>query len=89
MLQRWRQLQDDKYVNVLQTRQQESSALEYISQLQALQRQATEMRRNANRSNSNYVYCRGSAGACKPTIGMMRQRWNRSRCKPRQMAPWC
>ncbi|MCL1498380.1 HlyD family secretion protein [Xanthomonas nasturtii] len=47
VLQRWRQLQDDKYVSVLQIRQQESSALEYTSQLQALQRQATEMRRNA------------------------------------------
>ncbi len=47
VLQRWRQLQDDKYVSVLQIKQQESSALEYTSQMQALQRQATEMRRSA------------------------------------------
>ncbi|PNR82021.1 HlyD family secretion protein, partial [Xanthomonas oryzae] len=47
VLQRWRQLQDDKYVSVLQIKQQESTALEYTSQMQALQRQATEMRRSA------------------------------------------
>jgi len=46
VLQRWRQLQDGKYVSVLQIKQQESSALEYTSQMQALQRQATEMRRS-------------------------------------------
>ena len=45
VLQRWRQLQDDKYVSVLQIKQQESSALEYTSQMQALERQSTEMRR--------------------------------------------
>ncbi|OAX54399.1 HlyD family secretion protein [Xanthomonas graminis] len=45
VLQRWRQLQDSKYVSELQIKQQESSALEYTSQMQALQRQATEMRR--------------------------------------------
>ncbi|USI99298.1 HlyD family efflux transporter periplasmic adaptor subunit [Xanthomonas prunicola] len=47
VLQRWRQLQDDRYVSALQIKQQESSALEYTGQMQALQRQATEMRRNA------------------------------------------
>ncbi|CTP88541.1 membrane fusion transmembrane protein [Xanthomonas translucens pv. poae] len=46
VLQRWRQLQDGKYVSELQIKQQESSALEYTSQMQALQRQATEMRRS-------------------------------------------
>ncbi len=46
VLQRWRQLQDEKYVSVLQIKQQESSVLEYTSQMQALQRQATEMRRS-------------------------------------------
>lgn len=45
VLQRWRQLQDDKYVSVLQIKQQESSTLEYNSQMQALERQSTEMRR--------------------------------------------
>ncbi|WP_068832858.1 HlyD family secretion protein [Xanthomonas graminis] len=45
VLRRWRKLQDGKYVSVLQIKQQESSALEYTSQMQALERQATEMQR--------------------------------------------
>ncbi|WP_372381577.1 HlyD family secretion protein [Xanthomonas sp. NCPPB 1754] len=45
VLQRWRQLQDDKYVSVLQIKQQESSTLEYTSQMKALERQSTELRR--------------------------------------------
>ncbi|QEO27479.1 HlyD family secretion protein [Xanthomonas translucens] len=48
VLQRWRQLQDGNYVSVLQIKQQESSALEYTSQMQALERQATEMRRSVS-----------------------------------------
>ncbi|GHA74990.1 HlyD family secretion protein [Cognatilysobacter bugurensis] len=42
---RLRQLQADEYVSVLQVKQQESSALEQVSAMQALQRQAIETRR--------------------------------------------
>lgn len=45
VLDRYRKLQDDKYVSVLQIRQQEASALEYTSDMQALQRAALDQRR--------------------------------------------
>ena len=44
-LERLRQLQDNKYVSLLQIKQQESAALEYAGQAQALQRQTTAARR--------------------------------------------
>lgn len=44
-LERLRQLQDNQYVSLLQIKQQESAALEYAGQAQALQRQATSARR--------------------------------------------
>lgn len=44
-LQRLRQLQDSKYVSLLQIKQQEASVLEYTSQMQALQGQAIAGRR--------------------------------------------
>lgn len=46
VLDRYRQLQDAKYVSVLQIRQQEATALEYMSDMQALQRAALDQRRN-------------------------------------------
>ncbi|WP_052250892.1 HlyD family secretion protein [Xanthomonas sacchari] len=46
VLQRWRKLQSGNYVSALQVKQQESNALEYTSQMQALQRQSTEILRN-------------------------------------------
>ncbi len=88
VLQRWRQLQDDKYVSVLQIKQQESTALEYTSQMQALQRQATEMRRSAAQIEQQLRVLPGQRGACRPIIDGMRRRWSRNRCKPRSMAPW-
>lgn len=73
VLQRWRQLQDDKYVSVLQIKQQESSALEYTSQMQALQRQATEMRpqRGADRTATACLAgtTRGRAGRLSTGCG--------------------
>lgn len=44
-LERLRQLQDNRYVSLLQIKQQESAALEYAGQAQALQRQTTAARR--------------------------------------------
>ena len=44
-LDRLRQLQDSQYVSLLQIKQQESAALDYAGQTQALQRQATTARR--------------------------------------------
>jgi len=44
-LERLRQLQDGRYVSLLQIKQQESVALEYTGQAQALQRQAAGARR--------------------------------------------
>ncbi|KAF1699006.1 hemolysin D [Pseudoxanthomonas jiangsuensis] len=44
-LDRLRQLQDNRYVSLLQIKQQESAALEYAGQAQALQRQTTAARR--------------------------------------------
>lgn len=44
-LERLRQLQDNKYVSLLQIKQQESAALEYAGQAQALQRQTMAARR--------------------------------------------
>ena len=44
-LERMRQLQDDGYVSVIQIKQQESAALEQVSAMQALQRQAIGTRR--------------------------------------------
>lgn len=45
VLDRYRKLQDGQYVSVLQIRQQEATALEYTSDLQALQRAQLEQRR--------------------------------------------
>lgn len=44
-LDRLRQLQDSKYVSLIQIKQQESAALEQVSGMQALQRQAIGVRR--------------------------------------------
>ena len=44
-LDRLRQLQDNQYVSLLQVKQQESTALDYAGQAQALQRQAISTRR--------------------------------------------
>ncbi|WP_140719640.1 HlyD family secretion protein [Pseudomonas sp. Hp2] len=44
-LERLRQLEDARYVSVLQIKQQESTMLEYTTQMQAMQRQATATRR--------------------------------------------
>ena len=44
-LERLRQLQDNQYVSLLQIKQQESAALDYAGQAQALQRQAISARR--------------------------------------------
>lgn len=44
-LQRLRQLQDDRYVSLLQIRQQESTALAQLAEVQALERQAVATRR--------------------------------------------
>lgn len=44
-LERLRQLQDGKYVSLLQIKQQESAALEQVSAMQALQRQAINTRK--------------------------------------------
>lgn len=44
-LERLRQLQDNQYVSLLQIKQQESAALDYAGQAQALQRQAATGRR--------------------------------------------
>ncbi|MBO9716509.1 MAG: HlyD family efflux transporter periplasmic adaptor subunit [Pseudoxanthomonas sp.] len=44
-LQRLRQLQDQRYVSLLQIKQQESSALSWRGEMQALQRQAIAVRR--------------------------------------------
>ncbi|HYG08274.1 MAG TPA: HlyD family efflux transporter periplasmic adaptor subunit [Stenotrophomonas sp.] len=43
VLGRWKKLQESRYVSALQIAQQESSVLEYTSQMQALQRRATEL----------------------------------------------
>jgi len=45
VLDRYRKLQDSRYVSVLQIRQQEATALEYTSDMQALQRAALDQRR--------------------------------------------
>lgn len=45
-LARLKQLEDARYVSLLQIKQQESAALEYTGQAQALQRQAISARRN-------------------------------------------
>lgn len=45
VLDRYRKLQDEQYISVLQIRQQEATALEYTSNLQALQRAQLEQRR--------------------------------------------
>lgn len=45
VLDRYRKLQDSQYISVLQIRQQEATALEYTSDMQALQRAALEQRR--------------------------------------------
>ncbi len=45
-LDRLRQLQQDRYVSILQIKQQEVSALEQVAAVQALQRQATAVQRN-------------------------------------------
>lgn len=45
-LARLKQLEDNRYVSVLQIKQQESTALEYTGQAQALQRQAITARRS-------------------------------------------
>ncbi len=44
-LDRFLQLKDSKYISILQIKQQESTVLEYTGQAQALQQQATDMRR--------------------------------------------
>ncbi|KLD79223.1 HlyD family efflux transporter periplasmic adaptor subunit [Xanthomonas hyacinthi] len=65
VLQRWRQLQDGKYVSVLQIKQQESSMLEYTSQMQALQRQATEMRRSVAQIEQQLGMLPGQRGSIR------------------------
>lgn len=46
VLRRYRQLEDAHYVSTLQIKQEEATALEYTSEMQALQQQADEIRRN-------------------------------------------
>lgn len=46
VLQRYTQLQGDKYVSVLQIRQQQAAVLEYTSDMQALQRAMLDQRRS-------------------------------------------
>lgn len=46
-LERLRQLEDERYVSLLQIKQQESAALSWEGEVQALQRQATAVRRMA------------------------------------------
>lgn len=46
VLQRYTQLQGDKYVSVLQIRQQQAAVLEYTSDMQALQRATLDQRRS-------------------------------------------
>ena len=45
VLDRYRKLQDSQYISVLQIRQQEATALEYTSDMQALQRATMDQRR--------------------------------------------
>jgi membrane fusion protein len=45
-LERMRRLEDQRYVSILQIKQQESTALEYTSQMQGMQRQAVATRRS-------------------------------------------
>jgi membrane fusion protein len=63
VLQRWRQLQHGNYVSALQVKQQESNALEYTSQMQALQRQATEIRRSVAQIQQQLSVLPGQRGS--------------------------